>query len=72
MSDRYVLDTNVIIRNQMSAVPGLVSAVVLEELAAGAQDAASVRRLESMLTAAKADGVLLTPEAVTGSTRERC
>jgi len=51
-SDRYVLDTNVIIRNQMSAVPGLVSAVVLEELAAGAQDAASVRRLESMLAAA--------------------
>lgn len=61
-SGRYVLDTNVIIRNQMSAVPGLVSAVVLEELAAGAQDAASVRRLESMLAAAKADGVLLTPD----------
>lgn len=55
------MDTNVIIRHGMASVPGLVSAVVLEELTAGARDTADVCRLGSMLAAAEADGVLLTP-----------
>lgn len=59
---RLVFDTNVIIRHKMSEVPGFVSAVVLQELAAGAQDTADVRRLGSMRAAAEDDGVLLTPD----------
>lgn len=60
-SDRVVVDTNVVIRHQMPDVPGLVSAVVLQELTAGARDAAEVRRLGSVRAAAEGDGVLLTP-----------
>ena len=60
-STRVVFDTNVIIRHKMSEVPGFVSAVVLQELAAGAQDTADLRRLGSMRAAAEDDGVLLTP-----------
>jgi predicted nucleic acid-binding protein len=60
-SDRYVVDTNVVIRHEMSSIPGLVSAVVLQELTAGAWDAAEVRRLESMRAKTEGDGVLLTP-----------
>jgi predicted nucleic acid-binding protein len=59
---RYVVDTNVVIRHQLSALPGLVSAVVLQELAAGARDIAEVRRLGWMRAEAEDDGVLLTPD----------
>lgn len=63
MTSRHaVYDTNVIIRHGMSNVPGLVSAVVLQELTAGAQDTAGVRRLGSLRAAAEEDGVLLTPD----------
>ena len=44
-SRRAVYDTNVILRHRLSAVPGFVSAVVLQELTAGARDTAEVRRL---------------------------
>lgn len=57
-----MFDTNVIIRHKMSEVPGFVSAVVLQELTAGAQDAADLRRLGSMRAAAEDEGVLLTPD----------
>lgn len=60
-SDRFVVDTNVVIRHQMPDVPGLVSAVVLQELAAGARDTGEVRRLGWMRAAAEDEGVLLTP-----------
>jgi predicted nucleic acid-binding protein len=59
---RFVVDTNVIIRHKMSDVPGFVSAVVLQELTAGAQDTADVRRLGSIRAAAEGDGTLLTPD----------
>jgi predicted nucleic acid-binding protein len=59
---RFVVDTNVIIRDRMSEIPGFVSAVVLQELTAGAQDTADVRRLGSMRAAAEEDGMLLTPD----------
>jgi predicted nucleic acid-binding protein len=61
-SRRAVYDTNVIIRHQLADVPGYVSAVVLQELTAGAQDTADLRRLEAMRAAAEDDGVLLTPD----------
>lgn len=61
-SQRVVFDTNVIIRHKMSDIPGFVSAVVLQELTAGAHDTADVRRLGSMRAAAEDDGVLLTPD----------
>jgi predicted nucleic acid-binding protein len=61
-SDRIVVDTNVVIRHRMKEVPGLVSAVVLQELAAGARDATEVRRLGSTRAAAEEGGVLLTPD----------
>ncbi|HEY0019014.1 MAG TPA: type II toxin-antitoxin system VapC family toxin [Longimicrobium sp.] len=57
-----MFETNVIIRHKMSEVPGFVSAVVLQELTAGAQDAADLRRLGSLRAAAEDEGVLLTPD----------
>jgi predicted nucleic acid-binding protein len=60
--DDVVMDTNVVIQHRMSTVPGRVSAVVLQELAAGAGDAAEVRRLGSMYEKAKSNGLLLTPD----------
>ena len=60
--DAMVMDTNVVIEHRMSTVPGRVSAVVLQELAAGARDAAEVRRLRSVYQTAKANGLLLTPD----------
>jgi predicted nucleic acid-binding protein len=62
MSERLVYDTNVIIRHGMSPVPGIVSAVVLQELTAGARDISEVRKLGSMCAAALAEGALLTPD----------
>jgi predicted nucleic acid-binding protein len=59
---RFVVDTNVLIRHKMSDVPGFVSAVVLQELTAGARDTADIRRLGSIRTAAEAEGMLLTPD----------
>lgn len=59
---RYVVDTNVIIRHGMSSIPGLVSAVVLQELTAGARDGAEVRRLGAMRAVAENDGALVTPD----------
>jgi predicted nucleic acid-binding protein len=61
-SGRAVFDTNVIIRHRLSDVPGYVSAVVLQELTAGAQDMADLRRLGMMRAAAEDDDVLLTPD----------
>lgn len=58
---RVVVDANVIIQHDMARVPGLVSAVVLQELTAGARDGAEVRRLGSIRAAAEGAGVLLTP-----------
>jgi hypothetical protein len=40
-----VFDTNVIIQHKMPDVPGFVSAVVLQELTAGADDSPDLRRL---------------------------
>jgi predicted nucleic acid-binding protein len=62
-SRRLVFDTNVIIRHKLSDVPGFVSAVVLQELTAGAEDTADLRRLASMRAAAEDEGVLLTPDS---------
>ena len=61
-SERVVFDSNVIIRHGIRTVPGLLSAVVLEELTAGARDDAEVRRLGSLRVAAAAEGALLTPD----------
>ena len=61
-SRRFVVDTNVVIRHRMSDIPGLVSAVVLQELTAGARDAAEVRRLGAVCALAEQDGVLVTPD----------
>lgn len=58
---RYVVDTNVVIRHEMSRIPGLISAVVLQELTAGARDIAEVRRIGSVRAEAEGDGVLVTP-----------
>lgn len=60
-SHLFVMDSNVIIRHGLDFVPGLISAVVLEELTAGARDAAEVRRLGSVRAVAEAAGALLTP-----------
>jgi predicted nucleic acid-binding protein len=59
---RLVFDTDVVIRHRFSAVPGFVSAVVLQELAAGARDGAELRRLGAIRMAAETEGVLLTPD----------
>lgn len=59
---RAVVDTNVVIRHGPDVIRGLVSAVVLQELTAGARDAAEVRRLGSVRAEAEDDGVLLTPD----------
>lgn len=60
-SERFVVDTNVVIQHGMSALRGVVSAVVLQELTAGAEDTAEVRRLGTVRAEAEDDGVLLTP-----------
>jgi predicted nucleic acid-binding protein len=57
-----VVDTNVILRHGLSSVRRFVSAVVLQELSAGAEDTAELRRIEAMLVAAEEQGVLLTPD----------
>lgn len=59
---RVVIDTNVIIRHDMRSVAGFVSAVVLQELTAGARDDAEVRRVGAMYAAANVGGALLTPD----------
>src|SRR5687767_14577194 len=46
----------------MPDVPGFVSAVVLQELTAGADDSADLRRLGWIRAAAEDNGVLLTPD----------
>jgi predicted nucleic acid-binding protein len=56
-----VFDTNAIIHHRLSAVPGLVSAVVLQELTAGASDDGEVRRFGLLRAAAEAKGALVTP-----------
>ena len=61
MKRNLVFDTNVIDRHQLARVPGFVSAVVLQELTAGARDGAEVRRLGAMQATAEDSGVLLTP-----------
>lgn len=61
-SERLVYDTNVVIRHRMGSVPGILSAVVLQELTAGARDSSEVRRFGSMCAAALAAGALLTPD----------
>lgn len=61
-SERFVVDTNVVIQHGMAALRGVVSAVVLQELTAGAHDTAEVRRLGTVRAEAEDDGVLLTPD----------
>ncbi|HEX2079505.1 MAG TPA: type II toxin-antitoxin system VapC family toxin [Longimicrobium sp.] len=60
--ERFVVDTNVVIQHGMSTLGGIVSAVVIQELTAGAQDTAEVRRLGNVRAEAEDDGVLLTPD----------
>jgi predicted nucleic acid-binding protein len=62
--ERSLFDTNVLIRHRLPADPRsrLVSAVVLQELTAGASDAAEVRRLGAIRAQAAADGALVTPD----------
>lgn len=59
---RLVFDTNVLILHRMSHVPGIVSAIVLQELAAGARDDAELRRLQDVRRDAERAQVLLTPD----------
>jgi predicted nucleic acid-binding protein len=61
-SERFVVDTNVVIQHGMSTLRGVVSAVVIQELTAGAEDTAEVRRLGTVRAEAEDDGVLLTPD----------
>lgn len=61
-SERFVVDTNVVIQHGMSVLRGVVSAVVLQELTAGAEDTAEVRRLGTVRAEAEDGGVLLTPD----------
>ncbi len=60
-----VLDTNVILRHDAKELPRrqLWSAVVLQELAAGAPDTARVRELRSIRLDAEGNGALLTPDS---------
>jgi predicted nucleic acid-binding protein len=60
--ERLVFDTNVVIRHELGKVPGIVSAVVLQELAAGASDDAEMRRLGEQRLAAERTRMLLTPD----------
>lgn len=61
---RYLWDTNVVIRHNAPGLrlPGLVSAVVLQELTAGSRDTADVRRWRTVRADSQAKGVLLTPD----------
>lgn len=59
---RVVFDTNAILRHRLATVPGLMSAVVLQELTAGAGDDAEVRRFGLLRAVAEADGALVTPD----------
>jgi predicted nucleic acid-binding protein len=62
-SGPFLWDTNVAIRHRPPRLrlPGLVSAVVLQELVAGAADGGEVRRWRTVRADAEADGVLVTP-----------
>jgi predicted nucleic acid-binding protein len=62
---RLVLDTNVITRHHPEELFGrhVWSAVVLQELAAGAADLARIRELRSIRLDAEVNGLLLTPDS---------
>ncbi|HZG42430.1 MAG TPA: hypothetical protein VEY93_05670 [Longimicrobium sp.] len=64
-SRRLVLDTNVIIRHDAEDLPDqhLWSAVVLQELAAGAADTSRIRELRSIRLDAEVNGLLVTPDS---------
>jgi predicted nucleic acid-binding protein len=61
---RYVIDTNVLIRHPAEAVPGhvLLSAVVVQEITAGAADDAEARRWGVTLRKYESLNQLLTPD----------
>jgi predicted nucleic acid-binding protein len=62
---RLVLDTNVIIRHDSEDLPRqhMWSAVVLQELAAGAADTPRIRELRSIRLDAEVNGLLLTADS---------
>ena len=62
--DRVVLDTNVIIRHGASELTkrGLLSAVVLQEVTAGARDNAELRLWGSLGQQIRSEGRLLVPD----------
>lgn len=62
-SNTVVLDTNVLIRHGLESLKekGWLSAVVLQELAAGARGEHEVRKLESLAKTARKEGRLLVP-----------
>lgn len=64
-SNRLVLDTNVVIRHPHRNLPGLRvwSAVVLQELTAGAADTSQIREWRAVRAKAEANGTLLTPDS---------
>ena len=63
--ERLVLDTNVILRHPADELPNrqVWSAVVLQELAAGAADTARIREWRAILVEAQAERRLLTPDS---------
>lgn len=58
---RLLVDTNVIIQRRSADLPAgvLVSAVVLQELTAGARDSGRVRELDQLRRACEHDGMLV-------------
>ena len=64
MASAQVLDTNVIIRHAtgFGVAHGLLSAVVLQELTAGAADGGMVRHYQRLRVIAQAEGRLLVPD----------
>jgi predicted nucleic acid-binding protein len=66
MTSRWlVLDTNVVVRHDPDDFPGqrVWSAVVLQELAAGAADASQIREIRAIRARAESKGMLLTPDS---------
>jgi predicted nucleic acid-binding protein len=60
---RLLIDTNVFIQRRSADLPGgfLLSAVVLQELAAGARDGGRVRALDQIRREYEQDGMLVVP-----------
>jgi predicted nucleic acid-binding protein len=62
-SDRVVLDTNFLIRHGIDEVlnRGLLSAVVLQEITAGAREDSAVRKLQTVARRMQTEGKLVVP-----------